>query len=162
MLFRSEEDLDRLGPRYTIAMVDVDHFKRFNDEHGHGVGDQLLRMIAARLGALGGGAQAFRYGGEEFAVLFPDNAVGETMPRLEALRKAIESVPFVLRAPDRPQRKPDKPRARASGRRAVGVTVSIGVAGTDRRRAERAQEVLAAADAALYRAKRGGRNRIST
>ena len=65
------EALTRLRGVYTVAMVDIDHFKRFNDEHGHDVGDQLLRMVGARVGEVRGGGRAFRYGGEEFAVLFP-------------------------------------------------------------------------------------------
>ena len=62
--------LEDLGRRYCAAMVDVDHFKRFNDKHGHEVGDQVLKMVARCLSRVPGG-RAYRYGGEEFAVLFP-------------------------------------------------------------------------------------------
>ena len=72
-----EEKLVALGPVYTIAMVDVDHFKKFNDTHGHDVGDHVLRMVGARLAEVGGGGKPFRYGGEEFSVLFPDQTVAE-------------------------------------------------------------------------------------
>ena len=65
-----EERLRSLGGRYTIAMVDIDHFKNFNDQHGHDVGDQVLKLVAARLAEVGGGGRAYRYGGEEFSVLF--------------------------------------------------------------------------------------------
>jgi diguanylate cyclase (GGDEF)-like protein len=154
------EALGRLRGTYTVAMVDVDHFKRFNDEHGHDVGDQLLRMVGARLAAIGGGGRAFRYGGEEFAVLFQGKAVEQTRDHLEALCRMIEETPFTLRAPSRPAAKPDGPAA-AGSRRRVAVTVSIGVAGSDGG-AESADEVVRAADAALYRAKQGGRNQVRT
>src|SRR4029077_7164107 len=78
------------GRRYTVAMVDVDHFKKFNDTHGHDTGDQVLKLVGARLGAIDGGGKAFRYGGEEFAVLFPDRKIEEALPHLETLRKSIE------------------------------------------------------------------------
>src|SRR5207302_1408861 len=62
------EALLRLGGHYSVAMIDVDHFKRINDRHGHDVGDQVLRIIAAKLAQVPGGGKAYRYGGEEFAV----------------------------------------------------------------------------------------------
>jgi len=152
------EALAELGESYTVAMVDIDHFKKFNDEHGHQVGDQLLRMLGATLAGVGGGGRAFRYGGEEFAVLFPDRTVEEVLPHLETLRRRIGDSPFTLRAPGRPRRKPKGPTDDARPRRRVGVTVSIGAAeGSDREPPER---VIKAADAALYRAKRSGRNRV--
>jgi diguanylate cyclase (GGDEF)-like protein len=153
-----EQHLARLASRYAIAMVDVDHFKRVNDDHGHAVGDQVLRMVAASLERPGSGGTAYRYGGEEFALVFPGESVSEVMPALEALRKRIEATPFVLRGADRPVRKPEHPRPRGARRR-LRVTVSIGVAGSRARSS--AHDVLEAADAALYRAKRAGRNRVS-
>jgi diguanylate cyclase (GGDEF)-like protein len=139
-------------------MVDIDHFKKFNDAYGHDVGDQLLRMVGARLGEVGGGGRAFRYGGEEFAIIFDGVAVDETVPHLEALRHRIETTGFALRGPDRPRQRPDAPRSARPVQR-VSVSVSIGAAapnGGD----DRAADVLDAADAALYRAKDGGRNRV--
>src|SRR5215475_3125232 len=56
---------------FVIAAVDIDHFKSFNDTHGHDTGDQVLKLVAARLAEVGGGGRAFRYGGEEFTVIFP-------------------------------------------------------------------------------------------
>jgi GGDEF domain-containing protein len=97
------EALHRLGDNYTVAMVDVDHFKKFNDQHGHGVGDQVLRMVAANLERLMGGAKAFRYGGEEFLLLFPGKSVSNAIPSLEALRKAIAASDFTLRGKGRPR-----------------------------------------------------------
>jgi diguanylate cyclase (GGDEF)-like protein len=156
------ERLAALPRRYAVAMLDVDHFKKFNDEHGHDVGDQVLKMVATRIRRVGGGGLAFRYGGEEFTVVFPGKSVQDALPHLEALREAVAGHALALRAKDRP-------RQAASGRRrrgsrgaagAVSVTVSIGVAERDQRRPT-PQAVLEAADKALYRAKRGGRNRVS-
>ena len=155
------EALARLDGTYTIAMVDIDHFKRFNDAYGHEVGDQLLRMVGARLGEVGGGGRAFRYGGEEFAIIFDDATVDEAVPHLEALRKRIETTGFALRGPDRPRRRPDAPRVTARPVQRVSVSVSIGAAATNGGD-ERPEDVLDAADAALYRAKDQGRNRLCT
>jgi diguanylate cyclase (GGDEF)-like protein len=154
------EALDRLRGTYSVAMVDVDHFKRFNDEHGHDVGDQLLRMVGTRLAGVGGGGRAYRYGGEEFAVLFQGKAVDDTRGHLEALCRAIEATPFTLRSPTRPPVRPESPSP-AGARRRLAVTVSIGVAGTNGRPAT-PEEIVRAADEALYRAKQGGRNRVCT
>ena len=153
------EAMRGLNGDYAIAMVDVDHFKRFNDRHGHASGDQALRMIANELHAVGGGGRAFRYGGEEFAVLFPGGTPAAAREPLEALRAAIESRKFALRAPSRPQAKPDTPRQKSRPPRRVTVTASIGVAGPNSRR-NTPEAVLRAADRALYRAKAAGRNRV--
>lgn len=150
--------LGGLEPPYTIAAVDVDHFKKFNDTFGHDVGDQVLRMVASRLSRAAGG-RAFRVGGEEFTLLFPGMMLKEAWPHLEGLRQAVEEATFTLRGMDRPQRTPEDRRA---GRRAEGhifVTVSIGAAASSVRNPAPA-DVLAAADKALYRAKDSGRNRI--
>lgn len=154
------EALLKLGDRYTIAMVDIDHFKRFNDEHGHDVGDQLLRWIGARLATVGGGGKPFRYGGEEFAVILPGKSVADAMPHLEALRTSIYDSAFTVRGRRRPREKPPRPRTSRGKKKAV-VTVSIGVADSDRHDST-PDKVIEAADTALYRAKRAGRNRVST
>jgi diguanylate cyclase (GGDEF)-like protein len=154
------ETLAGLEGAYTIAMVDIDHFKVFNDTYGHDAGDQLLRMIGARLADVSGGGRPFRYGGEEFAVIFTDTALEEALPHLEALRHSIESTGFGLRGPARSRRGDGAPRAARPTHR-VSVSVSIGAAEAGRH-AARAHEVLDAADAALYRAKRSGRNRVCT
>jgi diguanylate cyclase (GGDEF)-like protein len=154
------EALARLRGVYTVAMIDLDHFKHFNDEHGHDVGDQLLRMVGSRLADIGGGGRAFRYGGEEFAVLFPGKDVEEARGHLEALRRTIEGSPFVLRGPLRPRAKPESPPP-LPGRRRINVTVSIGAASADGPGGS-AAEVVRAADQALYRAKQAGRNQVCT
>jgi len=153
------EAMRDLNGDFAIAMVDVDHFKKFNDRHGHASGDQALRMIANELHGVGGGGRAFRYGGEEFAVIFPGGTPASAREPLEALRTAIEARKFALRAPNRPRTKPDSPRQKSRPPRKVTVTVSIGVAGPNVRR-NTPETVLRAADRALYRAKGAGRNRV--
>src|SRR2546428_6094753 len=80
------EALLRLGSQYTVGMVDVDHFKRINDSHGHDVGDQVLKMVAARLAQVGGGGRAYRYGGEEVAGPFPGKSAPGRLPEPGAPR----------------------------------------------------------------------------
>ncbi len=157
-----EERLPGLGPVYAIAMVDVDHFKQFNDRHGHDIGDQVLKLVAARLAGIEGGGTAYRYGGEEFAVLFPGRSLGDALAHLEKLRKEVEAYRMAVRGTDRPKDKETGTRFRATRRRddTLSVTVSIGVA----ERSERDPApslVIRSADEALYRAKGAGRNRVS-
>ncbi|MGH7531749.1 MAG: diguanylate cyclase [Gemmatimonadales bacterium] len=155
-----EAALARLSPPYVIAMVDVDHFKRFNDTYGHAVGDQVLAMVAVRLAQVES-AHAFRYGGEEFTLLLPDRTIDDAVPVLEAARGAIAATTFTLRAPDRPRRRPAKGKARKRARPdVVAVTVSIGAA--EPAAGDTSSAVLQAADQVLYRAKEGGRNQIAT
>ena len=149
----------RVDGTYTVAMVDVDHFKKFNDKHGHDVGDQVLRMVAGRLARVPGGGRAFRYGGEEFAVLFPGKTIDESAPHLETLRASVASATFTQRGHDRPTRKPKSPRAREGRGGALAVTVSIGAG--QARGSALPDDVVKAADKALYRAKEGGRNRVA-
>lgn len=151
-----------LGRRYTIAMVDVDHFKNFNDTYGHDLGDQVLKMVALKLAGVGGGGRAYRYGGEEFAVVFPGKDLKQALPHLEALRQAVAGYKLALRAPDRPLKSKSDERKRGAFRAAksVSVTISIGVAERNNRLTTPA-EVIAAADKALYRAKDKGRDQVS-
>ncbi|HVC13052.1 MAG TPA: GGDEF domain-containing protein [Burkholderiales bacterium] len=157
-----EERLTGLGPRYAIAMVDVDHFKQFNDRHGHDVGDQVLKLVAARLEAVEGGGRAFRYGGEEFCVVFPERTLEEARPHLEKLRASIETYQMAVRGPDRPKDEDAGSKRRAAGQadKTLSVTVSIGAAQPGKK-AHTPHQVIKASDQALYRAKQGGRNRVS-
>ena len=156
------ETLAGLGRTYTVAMVDVDHFKNFNDTYGHDLGDQVLKMIAAHIAGVGGGGKAFRYGGEEFTIVFSGKDIEMALPHLEALREEIESYRLALRATGRPKKAKGGKRQRGGwrGKKAVSVTVSMGVAERDDRLAT-PQAVIEAADRALYRAKDQGRNRVS-
>ncbi|HEX6058044.1 MAG TPA: GGDEF domain-containing protein [Gemmatimonadaceae bacterium] len=154
------EAMQRLDGGYTVAMVDVDHFKQFNDRHGHDVGDQVLRLVASRLARVNHGGRAFRYGGEEFTVLLPGVPLDESVKILDALRRDVAEAVFTLRGADRPKRKPTKPRPRRAGAQQLSVTVSIGAA-ERRGRQELPDAVVKAADRALYRAKEAGRNRVA-
>jgi GGDEF domain-containing protein len=164
----------RLEMPYTIAVVDIDHFKRVNDTYGHETGDDVLCMVAARLLRVTGGGQAFRVGGEEFSILFPGRSVRQVIGDLDLLRLRIEQSAFRLRGADRrtAPRGPDRrtaaaekksPRLRARSPSPtpgeLRVTVSIGVA-ESLAKYPNPDGVIALADKALYRAKQTGRNRV--
>lgn len=162
-----QEAMAGLGPNYVLAMADVDHFKAFNDTHGHDIGDQVLKLVASRLAEVEGGGRAFRYGGEEFTVLFNDATLEQAMPHLEAIRALVAAYHMAVRGEDRPKAKEQGEKLRAPDpedsqppEKILSVTVSIGAAAPNEEAITPAQ-VLKAADEALYRAKRGGRNRVS-
>jgi diguanylate cyclase (GGDEF)-like protein len=152
------EDMKRLGGRYVIAMADIDHFKKFNDTYGHHVGDQVLRMVAERLSRVSGG-KTYRYGGEEFAILFPGKDVKTAWRNLEAVRQLVERSAFQIRAKDRPKKKPKDKTKKGDGSM-VSVAVSIGVAELGSG-GDKPEAVMQSADEALYRAKKAGRNQIA-
>ena len=154
------QEIESAGRSYAVAMVDVDHFKKFNDRHGHDVGDQVLRLVGGQLGKVGGGGRAFRYGGEEFTVVFPGKDRGEALPHLEELRERIESSRFAVRRIGRPRKKPVTTNTKKRAPRKLSVTVSIGVAERTEK-ASSGEAVVKAADKALYRAKKAGRNRVA-
>ncbi len=192
------ESLLSLDQQYAIAIVDIDHFKKFNDTYGHDVGDQVLCLVAKRLSQAGGEGQAFRCGGEEFAIVFRNASAKEAFDHLDALRQIIEKSTFHMRGSDRrAQRTSDTSAEKSSNRRAgeldrrkpakkkaaglrrdgrirpssgaqpranqqpdhLSVTVSIGVAEPSTRYRQ-PEQVIQAADQALYRAKNKGRNRV--
>ena len=173
------EALLRLQAPYSIAMVDIGHFKRCNDTYGHDTGDQVLRMVASRLARVTGGGQAYRCGGEEFAIVFPGKTTKDVLEHLEQLRASIEASSFRLRGNNKDRRQeargPDRRNQRGRGQagRAIrqlardaapnelSVTASIGVATSGSERSS-PDEVAQAADKALYGAKAGGRNRVET
>jgi diguanylate cyclase (GGDEF)-like protein len=137
----SIEHLETTGPadrRCTFLLIDIDHFKSINDQHGHLVGDRIITQVAASLGrVLDAGTPLFRYGGEEFAVMCDGAGELAGLELAERLRAAIEHGDF----------------------QGVSVTVSIGVA--EWRNAHGSiPAALGQADRALYMAKRGGRNRV--
>jgi diguanylate cyclase (GGDEF)-like protein len=147
------ERLMSLDGHYAVAMIDVDHFKLFNDAWGHDAGDQVLKLVAARLRRVGGGGRAYRYGGEEFTIVFPGLRLPAALAHAEALRGDIERYRFELRSRDR--RNGAAPQTQRTS-----LTVSVGVAGTSEWLVEPGV-VMHAADDALYRAKHGGRNRVA-
>ncbi len=157
------ELLLRMRGKYTVAMLDIDFFKKFNDTYGHEVGDQVLKMVASRISKVSGGGRAFRYGGEEFTVIFAGREADDVIDYLEKLRRSVESGGFILRDSDRPVSVKKGAKGRGAGKQIgagkVGVTISIGVAGKNSS-ADSPAEVLKKADMALYKAKNGGRNRV--
>ena len=154
------------GP-YSVAMVDADYFKKINDQFGHELGDQALRVIASLLAQTAEGGKPFRYGGEEFCLLFKGKTEQQVLDTLEACRQAIANYDMVVR--DKQQRpkklKQGEPRRGASKRKSnLRLTVSIGVASSDKATSGNSinpfEQVLKSADKALYRAKASGRNCI--
>ena len=157
-----DTELKHLGKKYTIAMLDVDHFKKFNDTYGHDTGDDVLKLVASLMANTNGKAKVYRYGGEEFTVLFKNKYQDETIVHLEELRERIADYEMILRnLDDRPKNDKNGVTKRSNTPRsgAVSVTISIGVA--DSVDTRNPKSVLKAADEALYRAKEGGRNRVS-
>jgi len=149
------EDLMKLGNKYVIAMVDIDFFKKFNDKYGHDVGDDVLKLVASNLVQVAGGGKAFRYGGEEFTILFPGKSINDTIPHLENLRKQVSKSGYT--------RKSSKAQSSKSKRGNSGqlfVNISIGVCEKSSKY-KCPGDVIKGADKALYRAKKKGRNCVS-
>lgn len=153
-----DEMVEGLPDGAVVAMVDVDHFKQFNDTYGHDTGDQVLRMVAWRLQEVPG-VEAFRYGGEEFTLAFVGLSLKEALARLEAARLAVAASRFMLRSGDRPKERLGKEKRGIDKiRHGLSVTISIGAA--VRGEKETPSALLKRADEALYAAKEVGRNRI--
>ncbi len=136
------EQARRDGAPLSLVMVDIDHFKKINDRHGHLTGDKVLKGVADALKRCirtrAGDSAGFRYGGEELSILLPRVPLAKAAAIAERVREAIEAKPV-------------------SG---VPVTASLGVAQFDERTMAAPEALIARADAALYRAKEGGRNRV--
>ncbi len=154
------EEMLKLSGSFTIAMVDIDFFKKFNDKHGHDVGDEVLKMVASCLRQVTGGGRAFRYGGEEFTILFSGKELADTLTPLEELREKVSKRAFILRSRSRPKKKPSTIKRKTTPSKKLFVTISLGVASKSAS-AKTPQEVLKNADKALYRAKKKGRNCVS-
>ena len=141
---REAERANRLGHGVSLVFIDIDHFKRINDRHGHETGDRVLQQLAARLQATVRETDLlFRWGGEEFVILLAHTAAEDAPVLAERLRAAVEARPFLEGELYRP----------------VRATVSVGTAGTSTYPVE-PDVLLARADAACYRAKEAGRNRV--
>jgi len=124
-------------------MLDIDHFKKFNDAYGHAAGDLVLSEVAATMQAqLRPTDSCARMGGEEFLVILPDTDAAGAVVAADRLRKAIRDTALAL----------------SDGKPLPALTVSIGVAQAGAE--EKASDMVSRADAALYRAKNGGRDRV--
>lgn len=127
-----------------LVLIDVDHFKRFNDKFGHPAGDAVLRLVGGLLAeSVKGRDTAVRYGGEEFAIILPDTGLSGAISLAERIRRSLENKEMVLRDTQESLGK---------------VTASFGIA--ELRRGENPASLLSRTDDAMYEAKRGGRNRV--
>jgi diguanylate cyclase (GGDEF)-like protein len=135
----------RSGAPLSLVMCDVDHFKRFNDEFGHDAGDAVLQTVAAEMRSrFREGDVVCRFGGEEFTVIAPGTTAEALMKRVEMVREAIAAL-----------------NVRQNGRLLGPVSMSFGIATWTDAMARDGSTLVHAADMALYRSKRGGRNRAS-
>ncbi len=152
------EQLKKLGRKYTIAMLDVDHFKKFNDNYGHTEGDNVLRYVATHLKDASN-SNVFRYGGEEFCIVYSGYRIKDVLWRLEQMREELANRQFYIRMDETNRRKQSEKNRdnKSNGRKKARVTISIGIAQrTDHFKTT--EEVINAADKALYMAKKKGRN----
>ena len=139
------EHADAEGEAVTLAIIDIDHFKHFNDTWGHQIGDQVLRYVASVIGRLGAAPRvAARYGGEEFAIVFPAESGRTAMAVLEEIRLEVSSRAL---------------KRRSTNEDLGAITVSAGFA--ERLAGETTMSLVERADAALYASKHAGRNRTS-
>ncbi len=151
---RLDEDLDvlqararRYGHSYAVVLCDVDRFKAYNDRYGHLAGDEVLKKVAGAIERTRrGGDTAYRYGGEEFLIVLPEQTLEAASSTADHLRKSVER----LRIPHE-----------ANGAARI-ATISAGVAALSRGDPKSTDELLNQADAALYRAKEAGRNRVAS
>ncbi len=155
------------GKEYVLAMMDIDYFKKFNDKYGHNIGDDVLNVVAGKIAQVTGGGRAFRYGGEEFTVLFKGKELETCIPHLEAVREEIAQYKiFVRETKSRPKTRKEGKTSRGGGGRknkpkGISVTISIGVASKNATYTN-PEQVLKGADKALYKAKNAGRNCLVT
>lgn len=139
------EDMAKLGRKYSLAMVDIDFFKKFNDTYGHDTGDEVLKMVASKLAEVSGGGKAYRYGGEEFTILYPSRERDESFIHTDILREVIATTPFIVRG-----KKTNKK---------IFVNISAGLVQYSAKDND-PFDVMKRADKALYKAKEAGRNKV--
>lgn len=142
---RACTDADESGRTMTLAVIDIDHFKRFNDTWGHQTGDQVLRYVASVMARVAGPPRlAARYGGEEFSMLFPGESASLVEAAMNAIREEIASRHL---------------KRRSTNEDLGAVTISVGIA--QRHKDESVSALMERADEALYASKRTGRNRVT-
>jgi diguanylate cyclase len=144
-LERAREEAEKSGEPLCLAVLDIDHFKRFNDTWGHQTGDQVIRYVASVIGRLGATPRfAARYGGEEFGMLFPNESIPAVKAVLEEIREEVSSRML---------------RRRSTNEELGTITISAGLALM--RDKETSAALIERADAALYASKRSGRNQVT-
>ncbi len=139
------EDMAKLGRKYSLAMCDIDFFKKFNDTYGHDTGDEVLKMVASKFAEVSGGGKSYRYGGEEFVILFPSKEVDESFVYVDALRQNIATTPFSVR--------------NKKSTKKIFINVSAGIVQNSSKDKD-PFAVMKRADNALYKAKKAGRNQV--
>jgi len=143
-LRQSANDAAKDGEELCLLMVDIDHFKKFNDTYGHQVGDQVLKLLGSTLTAcIKGQDTAARYGGEEFAVILPNTSLKDALTVAENIRRAVGTKKVVNRT---------------TGENLGTITVSIGAGRFEH--GEPVSQLISRADEAMYMAKRDGRDRV--
>jgi diguanylate cyclase len=139
-----QESRDSAKP-LALIMIDIDHFKKFNDSHGHLLGDEVLKLVArALVSGVKGRDTVARYGGEEFGVILPETSLANARHVADQLREVVKNKRLTIKS---------------TGKDLGRVTLSLGVA--LHRPGEAASTMLRRADAALYFAKRNGRDRVA-
>jgi len=142
-LARAFEESERYERPLSLTMTDIDFFKKVNDTYGHAIGDEVLKAISSIFQkSIRTTDLAARYGGEEFALMLPETVLDDALIFAEQIRRSIEAAPVQTHAGSIP------------------ATVSIGVATVPHARIRSAKELIVAADKALYRAKKNGRNQV--
>lgn len=144
-LGRAFEESARYGRPLSLAIVDLDFFKKINDTYGHAIGDEVLKAVSRIFQeSIRSTDLAARYGGEEFAVMMPETNLADAAIFAEKIRRLVENTAIETQAGT------------------IHITVSVGVSTVPHPKIHRAKELVVTADKALYRAKRGGRNQVQT
>jgi two-component system cell cycle response regulator len=142
-LARAFEESSRYERPLSLAMIDIDFFKKINDTYGHAVGDEVLQFVSKLFrDSIRSSDLAARYGGEEFAVMMPETALSDGIVFAEKIRSLIEATPIPTQAGP------------------VSATVSVGVSAVPHARIHSPQELVVSSDKALYKAKKSGRNQV--
>jgi len=155
-----DERLSHLSGEYAIAMMDIDHFKAFNDNYGHDEGDNVLKLVGGLLSEELGN-KVYRYGGEEFCAVFMGVSAEDAYMFVNKVRRKLEERNFYIRKPNSKRVRTsssDRKKKKKNGKK-VQITISIGLANPNKK-AKTVEAVFKLADQALYEAKRKGRNRV--
>jgi diguanylate cyclase (GGDEF)-like protein len=155
---------DELSDQFVVVMIDIDFFKKFNDKYGHDAGDDVIKVVASKIARVGNRARAFRYGGEEFTLIFDGNLIDDVRETIEDLRVQLESYPMAIRTNTRLNKSASESKNRRHSpvkEDIVKITCSFGIA-QSLLGSKDFKSTIKRADSALYKAKKGGRNCVRT